>query len=83
MRSPKRSVRCSRNTGRPRDAGRDFWDQVNLEDWHVCELAQKGVATTGCVPGRYSTDEVDVHAFDVMVAERYLEALRERPPVAA
>ena len=27
-------------------------------------------------PGRYTTQEDDVHAFDVMVAERYLEALR-------
>ena len=27
-------------------------------------------------PGRYTTQEGDVHAFDVMVAERYLEALR-------
>ncbi len=37
---------------RARDDGRpdfdpsdaiDFWDQVNREDWHVCELTQKGV----------------------------------------
>ena len=61
----------------------DFWDQVNREDWHVCELTQKGVATTGYVPGRYSVDEVDVHEFDVMVAERYMEALRERRAVPA
>ncbi len=27
-------------------------------------------------PGRYSAEEVDVHAFDLMVAERYMEALR-------
>ena len=55
----------------------DFWDQVNREDWHVCELTQKGVALAGYIPGRYSAEEVDVHAFDVMVAERYMEALRE------
>jgi hypothetical protein len=35
------------------------------------------VHTTGYIPGRYSGEEVDVHAFDVMVAERYMEALRE------
>jgi Rieske 2Fe-2S family protein len=45
----------------------DFWDQVNREDWHVCELTQKGVR---------------VHGFDVMVAERYMAALRERAAVA-
>jgi Rieske 2Fe-2S family protein len=61
----------------------DFWDQVNREDWHVCELTQKGVRTRGYVPGRYSAEEADVHAFDVMVAERYREALREGVEVPA
>lgn len=35
-----------------------------------------GVRTRGYVPGRYSARECDVHAFDAMVAERYMEALR-------
>jgi glycine betaine catabolism A len=55
----------------------DFWDQVNREDWHVCELTQKGVRSRGYVAGRYTTHEGDVHEFDSMVAERYLQALRE------
>jgi glycine betaine catabolism A len=50
-----------------------FWDQVNREDWHVCELAQRGMQSSGFEPGRYTNQEGDVHAFDVMVAERYLE----------
>ena len=54
----------------------EFWDQVNREDWHVCALTQRGMASRAFVPGRYTTQEGDVHAFDVMVAERYLEALR-------
>jgi Rieske 2Fe-2S family protein len=53
-----------------------FWDQVNREDWHVCALTQRGMASSAFVPGRYTTQEDDVHDFDVMVAERYLEALR-------
>ncbi|MFN8160122.1 MAG: aromatic ring-hydroxylating dioxygenase subunit alpha [Solirubrobacterales bacterium] len=53
----------------------DFWDQVNREDWHVCELTQKGVASRGYSPGRYAIDEDDTHAFDRMVAERYMAAL--------
>jgi phenylpropionate dioxygenase-like ring-hydroxylating dioxygenase large terminal subunit len=53
----------------------DFWDQVNREDWHVCELAQKGMTSPAFSPGRYTEQEDDVHAFDVMVADRYLEAL--------
>ena len=54
----------------------DFWDTVNRQDWYVCELAQKGVRTRGYTAGRYSAEELDVHAFDRMVAERYMEALR-------
>ena len=61
----------------------DFWDQVNREDWHVCELTQKGVRNRGYVPGRYSAEEVDVHEFDCMVAERYMQTLREGQEVAA
>jgi glycine betaine catabolism A len=61
----------------------DFWDQVNREDWHVCELTRLGVRNRGYVAGRYSAEEVDVHAFDVMVAGRYLEALREGQGVPA
>jgi Rieske 2Fe-2S family protein len=63
----------------PSDAA-DFWDTVNRQDWHVCELAQKGVRTKGYVAGRYSADEGDVHAFDTLVAERYMRALREEVP---
>jgi glycine betaine catabolism A len=52
-----------------------FWDQVNREDWHVCNLAQRGMGARAFTPGRYTIQEGDVHEFDVMVAERYLEAL--------
>ncbi len=55
----------------------NFWDQTNRQDWHVCELAQKGVRSPGYSPGRYSAEEEDVHAFDAMVAARYAEGLRE------
>jgi phenylpropionate dioxygenase-like ring-hydroxylating dioxygenase large terminal subunit len=61
----------------------EFWDQVNREDWHVCELTNQGVRTRGYVAGRYSAEEIDVHAFDVMVAERYMDALREPHGVPA
>jgi glycine betaine catabolism A len=61
----------------------DFWDQVNREDWRVCELTQLGVRNRGYVAGRYSAEEVDVHAFDLMVADRYTEGLRERQEVMA
>jgi glycine betaine catabolism A len=54
----------------------EFWDQVNREDWHVCALTQRGMQSSGFEPGRYTTQEGDVHAFDVMVAERYMEDVR-------
>jgi Rieske 2Fe-2S family protein len=60
-----------------------FWDMVNRQDWYVCGLQQKGVATRGYSAGRYSAEEVDVHAFDLMVAERYMEALRAESEVPA
>jgi len=53
----------------------DFWDMVNRQDWHVCELAQMGVRAKGFLAGRFSTQESDVHRFDSLVAERYLAAL--------
>src|SRR3954452_23212577 len=58
-----------------------FWDQVNREDWSVCRLTQLGMGTRGFVPGRYTTREGDVHAFDVMVADRYAAALAAREAV--
>jgi len=60
-----------------------FWDMVNKQDWYVCGLQQKGLGTRGYTAGRYSAEEVDVHAFDLMVADRYMEALRADVEVPA
>lgn len=48
-----------------------FWDRVNREDWHVCELSQLGVASRGYLPGPYSELESVSAAFD----RAYLDAL--------
>jgi len=48
-----------------------FWDLTNTQDWHVCELQQRGTASRSWVSGRYSGLEESVHAFDQMVADRY------------
>jgi Rieske 2Fe-2S family protein len=48
-----------------------FWDRVNREDWHVCELSQLGVVSRGYVPGPYSELESVTAAFD----RAYLDAL--------
>jgi len=49
----------------------DFWDLTNRQDWHVCELQQAGTRSRSWVAGRYANNEASVHAFDVMVADRY------------
>ena len=49
-----------------------FWDLTNRQDWHVCELQQQGTRSSSWVAGRYSNAEASVHAFDQMVADRYV-----------
>ncbi|HUG47067.1 MAG TPA: aromatic ring-hydroxylating dioxygenase subunit alpha [Candidatus Limnocylindria bacterium] len=51
----------------------DFWDQTNRQDWAVCERQQEGTRSRAYVPGRYSLMEDMVHAFDLMVADRYAD----------
>jgi glycine betaine catabolism A len=45
----------------------DFWDMTNRQDWHVCELAQRGISSRGYRPGPYSSREDLLHAFDRFV----------------
>ena len=40
------------------------WDEVNQEDWYVCELTQKGVSSPAYAPGPYSNLESMLVAFD-------------------
>ena len=61
----------------------EFWDLTNRQDWGVCQLAQLGAGSRGYTAGRYSLEETDTHAFDRMVAERYMEALRDREALSA
>jgi Rieske 2Fe-2S family protein len=42
----------------------DFWDMTNRQDWHVCELAQRGISSRGYRPGPYSNREDLLYAFD-------------------
>jgi len=52
----------------------EFWDQVNREDWRVCERTQLGLGSRGYRRGRYSQLERDVHMFDTLVARAWLRA---------
>ncbi len=49
----------------------EFWDLTNRQDYHVCEMQQRGTASRSFTSGRYSNQEASVHAFDIMVADRY------------
>jgi Rieske 2Fe-2S family protein len=49
----------------------EFWDVTNREDYHVVELQQRGTRSRSWSAGRYSNQEASVHAFDILVADRY------------
>jgi Rieske 2Fe-2S family protein len=51
-----------------------FWDLTNRQDWHVCELQQRGTRSSSWIAGRYTDAEASVHAFDQMVVDRYAGA---------
>jgi glycine betaine catabolism A len=42
----------------------EFWDMVNRQDWHVCELSQQGIASRAYEPGPYSARESIPAAWD-------------------
>jgi Rieske 2Fe-2S family protein len=47
-----------------------FWDMTNRQDWHVCELAQRGISSRAYQPGPYSNREDLLYAFDRYVVEK-------------
>ncbi|HVH41863.1 MAG TPA: aromatic ring-hydroxylating dioxygenase subunit alpha [Labilithrix sp.] len=53
------------------DDGVAFWDQVNREDWSICERTHAGITSSRYVPGPYSRRESLSAAFD----REYLRAL--------
>jgi glycine betaine catabolism A len=56
----------------PRDAV-DMWNEVNLQDWKVCELAQEGTGSRAWKGGRYSDSEELVQDFDRFVTGGWSE----------
>jgi glycine betaine catabolism A len=42
----------------------EFWDMINRQDWHVCELSQRGIASRAYEPGPYSARESIPAAWD-------------------
>ncbi len=54
----------------------DFWDLTNRQDWHICEQAQQGIASSAYSPGPYADLESMLAAFD----REYLAALGNPKP---
>jgi len=48
---------------KPNDAI-EFWDMVNKQDWHMCELSQQGISSRAYEPGPYSARESIPAAWD-------------------
>jgi Rieske 2Fe-2S family protein len=61
----------ARSDFNPNDAI-EFWDMVNKQDWHVCELSQQGISSRAYEPGPYSARESIPAAWD----REYLHHLR-------
>jgi Rieske 2Fe-2S family protein len=55
-----------------------LWDEVNRQDWKMCELTQLGAESPAFRPGPYSTLEPMVYAFD----RHYLEVMKLDPELA-
>ncbi len=47
----------------------ELWDEINRQDWNVCELAQAGAASRRWTGGPYSDRETMVRDFDEFVVE--------------
>ena len=57
----------------PRDAI-DLWNEINLQDWAVCALAQEGTGSRAWNGGRYSDQEELVRDFDAFVTQELARA---------
>ena len=58
----------------------ELWDEINRQDWAVCELAQAGAASRRWSGGPYSDREAMVRDFDEFVVEELARSSAGRPP---
>lgn len=61
-----------KHSGFDPDDAIQFWDMVNKQDWHVCELSQQGIASRAYRSGPYSSRESIPAAWD----EYYLRRMK-------
>jgi Rieske 2Fe-2S family protein len=41
-----------------------FWDLTNRQDWHICEVSQRGIGSRAYIPGPYAGYESMLAAYD-------------------
>jgi glycine betaine catabolism A len=58
----------------------DLWDEINRQDWAVCQLAQEGTGSRAWNGGRYSDQEELVRNFDEFVTAEYRRVRGASPP---
>ena len=68
----------SRKNFNPQDAI-EFWDTTNKQDWHVCELSQRGISSRAYQPGPYSSRESIPAAWDQYYLRMMGVNFRKRP----
>jgi Rieske 2Fe-2S family protein len=51
-----------------------FWERTNAEDRAICERQQRGLGSRRARPSGYAASEDGLHAFERLVAARYLRA---------
>src|SRR5262245_54167741 len=52
-----------------------FWERTNAEDRAICERQQRGLCARHARPACYARSEDGLHAFERLMAARYLQAL--------
>ena len=57
----------------------DMWDEINRQDWAICEQTMRGVRSRAWTGGRFSQQEPLVHDFD----KYYVEMSAPRAPSRA
>ncbi|HEX6737655.1 MAG TPA: aromatic ring-hydroxylating dioxygenase subunit alpha [Vicinamibacteria bacterium] len=53
-----------------------FWQRTNAEDRAICERQQRGLASRRARPSGYAASEDGLHAFERLLAARYLRGMR-------
>ena len=57
----------------------DMWDEINRQDWAICERTMRGVQSRAWTGGRFSTQEPLVYDFDKYYMDRINDGSKRAP----